>query len=393
MPAVTVCGGGNAAHVLIPLIASAGREVRVYAPLAGEAERLRQGILQQGEMRVTYADGRIVAGRPQTISADAAEVIPGSDLVLLALPAFAHGPTLEAIAPYLDAGATVGVLPARGGFDYQATALLHRAGRTPRFFGLQTLPWACRITRYGEEVAVLGTKAVADLASYPAAEAAEMAGLLSSLLNVPIQPVSSFLALTLANTGQIIHPGIMYGLCYGREEAVYAREDVPLFYQGVDDFTAGKLQAMSDDIQTLAAALAAALPDFSASEVLPLYDWVCRAYAGDIADDSSLASAFTTNRAYAGLRVPTRLTTDGHYVVDFSARYLAEDVPYGLVVVHGIARLAGVRTPALDSVISWAEERLGRRFLPAGSSTGTRAPQCFDVWELAQLAGSQPIQL
>jgi len=168
---------------------------------------------------------------------------------------------------------------------------------------------------------------------------------------------------------------------------------MPLFYQGVDDFTAGKLQAMSDDIQALAAALAAALPDFNASEVLPLYDWVCRAYAGDIADDSNLASAFTTNRAYAGLRVPTRLTTDGHYVVDFSARYLAEDVPYGLVVVHGIARLAGVRTPALDSVISWAEERLGRRFLPAGSSTGTRAPQCFDVWELAQLAGSQPIQL
>lgn len=393
MPTVAVCGGGNAAHVLIPLIASAGWDVTVYAPFAAEAERLQQSIRRQGEMRVQYADGQVVSGRPRAISADPAEVIPGASLVLLALPAFAHGPTLEAIAPYLDAGARVGVLPARGGFDYQAEAILRQAGKTPRFFGLQTLPWACRITRYAEEVAVLGTKAIVDLASYPAAEAADVAGLLSSLLNVAVQPIGSFLALTLANTGQIIHPGIMYGLCYGREEVTYAQADIPLFYQGVDDFTAEKLQAMSDDVQMLAAALATALPGFDAGEVLPLYDWVCRAYAGDIADDSTLASAFTTNRAYAGLRVPARSAADGRYVVDFSARYLAEDVPYGLVVVHGIARLAGVRTPALDRVILWTEERLGRRFLPAGSSTGSRAPQCFAVRELAQLAGSQPIQL
>lgn len=393
MPAATVCGGGNAAHVLIPLLASAGWDVNVYAPFATETEQLQQGIKRQGAMHVRYADGQVVAGKPQVISANPAEVIPGASLVLLALPAFAHGATLEAIAPHLDAEAVVGVLPARGGFDYQAEAILGRAGKTPHFFGLQTLPWACRITRYGEEVAVLGAKAVVDLASYPAAEAPAVARLLSSLLNVPLQPIRSFLALTLANTGQIIHPGIMYGLCYGREDVTYAQEAIPLFYQGVDSFTAEKLQAMSDDIQTLAAALAAALPGFDASEVLPLYDWVCRAYAEDIADDSSLMSAFTSNRAYAGLRVPARPAGADRYVVDFSARYLAEDVPYGLVVVHGIAQLAGVRTPALDRVINWAEERLGRRFLPAGSSPGTRAPQCFAVRELAQLADSQPIQL
>jgi hypothetical protein len=392
MPTVTVCGGGNAAHVLIPLAHNAGWQVNVYAPFGDEAERLQQGSSRYGGLRVNFDDGRAVTGVAQTISADPAQVIPGASLVLMALPAFAHGPTLEAVAPYLDPGAIVGALPARGGFDYQAEAILRRAGKEPRFFGLQTLPWACRISRYGEEVTVLGTKAVVDLASFPASEATALADQLTTLLQLPFRPISSFLALTLANTGQVIHPGIMYGLCFGREEASYSQTEIPYFYQEVDAFTADKLQAMSDDIQNLAASLAAALPGFNPAEVLPLYDWVCRAYAGDIGDDSSLLSAFTTNHAYAGLRVPVRATQDGRYQVDFTARYLAEDVPYGLVVVRAIGRLAGVATPELDSVITWAEERLNQRYLQGDAYRGTRAPQRYGLHRLAQLAESHLLQ-
>lgn len=392
MPTVTICGGGNAAHVLIPLAHAAGWEVNVYAPHDDEAERLQQGMARNGGLRVLFEDGREMIGQAHKTSANPAEVIPGAALVLLALPAFAHGPTLEAIAPHLDPDAIAGALPARGGFDYQTEAILRRASKAARFFGLQTLPWACRISRYGEEVTILGTKAVVDLASFPASEAAGVAELLGGLLQLPFCPISSFLALTLANTGQIIHPGIMYGLCYGREEETYAREEIPHFYQGVDSFTAEKLQAMSDDIQSVAAVLAPAVPGFRPDDVLPLYDWVCRAYAGDIADESTLTSAFVTNRAYAGLRVPARAGEDGRYRADFTARYLAEDVPYGLVVVRGIAHLAGVATPALDSVIKWAEERLNHRYLDGDSYAGSRAPQVFDLNALSQLVESHLLQ-
>lgn len=393
MATVTVCGGGNAAHVLIPLAHDAGWDVNVYASFGKEAEQLREGIARAGGLRVRFDDGREVIGYPQIISADPAQVIPGASLILIALPAFAHGPTLEAIAPYLDSGAVVGALPARGGFDYQAKAILRRAGKAPHFFGLQTLPWACRISRYGEEVTVLGTKAVVDLASSPTAAAVTLAEQLSVLLQVSFHPISSFLALTLANTGQIIHPGIMYGLCYGREEATYALEEVPHFYQGVDAFTASKLQGISDDIQRLAAALARSVPEFEPADVLPLYDWVCRVYTGDIADETTLMGAFVTNRAYAGLRLPVHPVGNDRYRVDFTARYLAEDVPYGLVVVHGIARLAGMELPAVDSVIRWAEKQLNQCYLDGDSYAGSRAPQVFDVNDLVQLRESHLLQL
>jgi hypothetical protein len=393
MPTVTICGGGNAAHVLIPLAQAAGWQVNVYAPHVDEAERLQQGLARNGGLRVVFENGREIMSGQHSVSAEASDVIPGASLVLLALPAFAHGPTLDAIAPHLAADAVVGALPARGGFDYQAEAILRRAGKSPRFFGLQTLPWACRISRYGEEVTILGTKAVVDLAAYPADEAVSLSEQLTQLLQLRFRPISSFLALTLANTGQIIHPGIMYGLCHGHEERTFEREEIPHFYQGVDASTAAILQAMSDDVQRLAAALAASVPGFDPTEVLPIYDWVCRAYAGDIADGSSLMMAFVTNRAYAGLRIPTQRGGNGRYQVDFSARYLAEDVPYGLVVVRGIARLAGVETPALDRVIRWAEERLNRHYLDGDSYAGTRAPQAFGLTALTQLAVSHLLQL
>ncbi len=72
-------------------------------------------------------------GQPARISAEAADVVPGSQLVLLALPAFAHEFTLRDIVPHLDDGVWVGALPARGGFDWCARDVLGaKADQVPR---------------------------------------------------------------------------------------------------------------------------------------------------------------------------------------------------------------------------------------------------------------------
>jgi hypothetical protein len=132
-----------------------------------------------------------------------------------------------------------------------------------------------------------------------------------------------------------------------------------------------------------------------------LHDWLRRAYPEDIADGTTLRTALVSNRAYQGLRLPARRAAGGGYQVDYNARYLTEDVPFGLVVVRGIAQLAGVPTPALDEVIRWAESRTGRRYLMndllAGPDVaGSRAPQAYGIdsldalgaWEQARPARS-----
>lgn len=383
MPRLTICGGGNAAHVLIGLAAQADWDVTVYAPLADEAERLRAG----AEITVRQRD-KTSTGQARRISADPAEVIPGADLILLALPAFAHQTMLRAMADFLEPGVMIGALPARGGFDWAAHSIL--AGRNLPLFGLQTLPWACRIATYGRAVEILGVKDVVNLAARPPTLAPRLAKELATLFSVSLEPVSSFLTLTLANTGQLIHPGIMYGLCRGCETTNFTKDNIPLFYQGLDPPTAALLQAMSDEVQVITKTLAANLPYFEPTEVASLHTWLRRAYPADIGDSSTLDKAFVTNRAYAGLRLPTRAVEPNLFAVDFSTRYLTEDVPYGLVVTRGLAELAAVPTPTLDEVIDWAQARLGRCYLLNGHLSGpdlaeTHAPQAYGIHTLEEL--------
>jgi hypothetical protein len=384
---VTICGGGNAAHTLAALIsARQGYRVNVYTPLDDEVERWRQGIEAGGGITAHNQDG-VLAGRPHRVSDDPSAVVPGSQLVLLALPAFAHEIILKDIAPFLDDGAWVGALPARGGFDWAARDVLDNGKRSVVLFGLQTLPWACRIREYGREVVILGTKSEVDLAAWPPNYAAEVADLLSDLLGLSICPISNFLSLTLASTGQLIHPGVMYGLFRDWDSRPY--DEAPLFYQGIEATTAHILDQLSDEVQSLRTRLEERFPALDLSAVLPLYDWLLRSYDDSIGDCSSLLNCFVTNSGYAGLRAPMRPTDDG-LVPDFQARYLSEDVPYGLVVIRGIAELAELPMPNIDQVIAWSQEVLGKEYLVDGELRGrsvavSRAPQRYGFRSLDEV--------
>ncbi len=378
---ITVCGGGNGAQTLVPIAAhNLGCPVNVYAPFADEAERLRAGVAIHGGLEVT---GAVRAKAwPRRVSADAAQVIPGSDVVVLVLPAFAHESTLREVAPFLDEGAWVGAMPGRGGFDYCAAQVLAEQGRDDvGLFGLQTLPWACRIREYGQVVHVLGVKKTVDVAARPAVQVERVAPLLERMLGLPTGAAPNMLALTLANTGQLVHPGIMYSLFAGWDGTPFPAGDIPLFYQGLDEQGAQMLAGLSDDVQAIRARLEPAL-DLSA--VRRLQAWLLHSYGDAIVDPSSLQSGFVTNRAYAGLKAPVCEVAPGQFVPDFHARYLAEDVPFGLVVSRAIAGLAGVETPMIDEVIAWAGARLGKDYL--GRDGGeARIPQKYGLGDLEAL--------
>jgi hypothetical protein len=316
-------------------------------------------------------------------------------MVILAMPAFAHESTLREIAPYLEEGSLVGALAARGCFDLCAWEVLKDKVDKVAIFGLQTLPWACRIKHYGREVTILGSKASVDLATRPYDQAEKTASLLSVLLGVPMEPISNFLSLTLAGTGQIIHPGVMYGQFHDWDGHTF--EEPPLFYQGIDENTAEVLGTLSDEIQALRSNLETRFPGIDLSAVRPLDEWLYRSYAADITDPSTLQTTFVTNRSYAGLTVPMR-RQNGGLVPDFQARYLSEDVPNALLATRGIAELAGVPTPLTDEVITWSQERLGKEYLVDGNLCGqdvkdSRAPQRYGFYNLDSMLSAMDLSV
>ena len=375
---ITICGGGNAAHTLAGLLAAdPANQVRVYTAFEEEAIRWQRG-MAEGGIVVTSRHGQIIS-RPELISSDPGQAIPQAELVLLATPAFAHQPVLEKIAPHLGKGSLIGAMPARSCFDLCARQALGEKFSQMTIFGMQTLPWACRIVQYGREVTVLGTKASVALSVLPARRQAEVVETIARLIGAPVSLTPNFLSLTLAGTGQLIHPGVMYGLFHTWDGRPF--KSPPLFYQGIDNATAKILQGLSDEVQRIRTHLEERFPGLDLSDVQPLIRWLWLSYRDDIADCSSLQSSFVSNRSYAGLYAPVQ-PVDGGFAPDFNARYLSEDVPFGLAATRGVAELCGLETPVIDQVILWAQEKLGKEYLRRGRLDGrdvleTRAPQRY----------------
>lgn len=388
---ITICGGGNAAHAIIPIIRNNfSGKLNLFLPYGDEAAQFNKLIEEKRFITATIGDKKLY-GRPDRASKFAEGLCREADLILMPLPAFAHEPTLLQIAPFLKEEIIIGAIPARSGFEYAALKILKDNKKEKvKIFGMQTLPWACRIKEYASKVDILGKKRSVGMAASPHKTTSELAFFLTQLLDLKIEPLPNMLTLSLANVGQIIHPGIMYGLFKGKEELKYRKEEIPLFYQGVTKEISETLKAMSDEILVLTKEIKNIDKSINLNHVLGLKDWLIYSYKESIADKSTLQSCFVTNSAYKGLRAPMKKINNDYFLPDFQARYLTEDVPYGLVVTKAIAQLAKVDMPIIDEVILTISKWMGKEYIKRGYLEGkdikdTRIPQNYGIDNLENI--------
>jgi hypothetical protein len=211
MTQVLLCGGGNAIHVLASYVSSlTDTEVCILSLFPGEAERLRNSIPDKG-IKCVNDLGDDVYGKPTKISDDVLEVAPGADVVILALPSFTHEMYLRELKSSLKPGLILGSMPGEGGFDLCARYVLgDEFVDASSIFAFETLPWACRIVKYGKEVEVLGTKKEVDVVITPK-KGGSFDSVLAVLQNMvgklpELQPACNFLAVTLMNINSVWHP-------------------------------------------------------------------------------------------------------------------------------------------------------------------------------------------
>ena len=130
--------------------------------------------------------------------------------------------------------------------------------------------------------------------------------------------------------------------------------------------------------------------DINSLQVVHIHLWLVRRYSRDISNTSTLCKAIQTNAAFQGIKHPVKTTEDGKFVPDFTHRYMTEDVPYGLVVIRGIAEIVGVKTPNIDKVLTWCQEKMGKEYLVNLKLQGkdvdsTRAPQRYGFTSLESI--------
>jgi NAD/NADP octopine/nopaline dehydrogenase-like protein/ketopantoate reductase PanE/ApbA-like protein len=381
---VLVCGTGAASHVLAALISSrADVELTV---LTRSRKKAREWTTTKRHHRLTATFGAArdaVTAGPFLVTSDPARAARGCDIVILSVPAFVHHDYLAAVAPHLEEGCVVVGLPGQCGFAFEVRTVLGRCA----FLDFTSLPWVCRLEGFGTRVHVSGTKesvAGAMCAGPAAGRIADPVATLQSLLGSPARLVVSGhpLGVALASINATVHPPIMYSRWKDWDGAALDHE--PFFYASIDERAAGLIGGIGQEIIAVARRIMTRHPTVDLSGVISKYDWYLETYGPSIQDSSSLLTAIRTNASYAGIRHPMTEVAPGRFVPDFGHRFLAEDLPFGLVVSRGIGEIVGVPTPTIDLVIRWGQEVLGHEYLTRQGLTGrdlaaTRCPQRYGL--------------
>eukprot|EP00933_Yihiella_yeosuensis_P052026 TRINITY_DN50000_c0_g1_i1.p1 TRINITY_DN50000_c0_g1~~TRINITY_DN50000_c0_g1_i1.p1 ORF type:complete len:408 (+),score=102.62 TRINITY_DN50000_c0_g1_i1:86-1309(+) len=397
MASALVCGGGNAAQVVTCLFGSRYK-VTAISLYSDEAARWSQAVKEAGCMSCAFqGTKKVVKSVPDLITKDPS-CIKDCDVVLFTVPSSFHEQYFTALEPHVKEGTIFAVMPARSGCDFLFKKVMGPKADKLGLVAFETLPWACRFNDWGKTATVLGTKETIGAAVIPPAGKTSMEVILKLQGLLGVEPMivecPNVMSISLGNPGQVVHPGVTYGRWHAWDNKPLAKK--PLFYHGVDDFTANILNGISADIQAICKALKGMDKSYDTAQVKTIMEWYLASYSASISDTSTLQKAMNTNSAYEGLCHPMK-EEGGGYVPDFQFRYLSEDVPTGLCFTRGVAELLGVKTPTIDEVMLWCQGKLGKEFLKDGKMAGvnikeTRAPQAYGITTKAALCSSLKIQ-
>nr|CCA22839.1 conserved hypothetical protein [Albugo laibachii Nc14] len=395
---VTICGGGNGAHVAAGFLASKGIRVNV---LTRQPERWNDTIevITKGS---SWEYKGTISGKLHLVSKSAKYVIPDADLIILAAPANAHPDILREISEYIKDGAVLGALFAQGGFDWAVKKILDSKMRQlDMIIGLQNIPWICKTQKYGHTARIIGPKKKLFVASFPAEKKIEASRLLESLFDIPCDHVSNFLTLTLTPSNQIIHPARYYAIfkdwdgmkTYTRAE-LENRSGMTL-YADFDEYSAEQLAMLDNELQQIKLAILRKFPALDLSDVLPIGERVIKHYGVDVTDKSSLQKIFATNLGYAGCATPLVEVTQDRFIPAVHSRLFWEDIPFGLCILKCIAELSGnFPTPRLDFMIRWHQQYMKVEFLNADGQLNaqemwrTGTPYKYGIHDLHDLVAT-----
>jgi opine dehydrogenase len=324
MPTFCVVGAGHGGMAMAAHLAITGCRVNL---LNRDADRIlsaqaRGGIDVTGELE-GFASLNLV-------TCDTAEALGSVDIVMVVVPATAHGDIAEMIAPHLKDGQIVVLNPGRTGGALEVSRIIRERNPAVHFYigEAQTLLYAARVTNPGQ-VRIFRIKNSVPVATLPAYHLADVLPVLRKALPQFV-PGDNVLKTGLDNIGAVFHPAITV-LNAGRIEDTHG--DFEYYVEGVTPSVADVLEAVDRERVSVASALGI--------RANTAREWLYLAYS---AVGRTLLDAMRANPGYRGIQAPGTI----------QHRYISEDVPASLVPIASIGEMLGVPTPTIRAIIHLA---------------------------------------
>jgi opine dehydrogenase len=273
---------------------------------------------------------------------DLAAAVEGADIVAVCTGGTYQEGVARELAPLLRGGETVLLIQGNTGGALVFRRALDAAGCRVAvdIAEMDNYPYSC--WRLGPtRIRPIVRKKFLQIASFPGSRIDAVFARLAPLFPHAVA-APNIVATGFTNANAMLH----VANCVGNAGKIDRGEGYKFYAEGVTPAVARLYSAINAERVAIAAALGAEVPT--------LEDWFARTYGVRGADLSETCRLLTTN-------------SDGPYQAtgtpqSWAHKYIAEDVPVGLVPMRALARAAGIATPAIDAVIELATILAGNTF-------------------------------
>jgi len=318
---IAILGAGNLGQAQAAHLARHGHEVRIWNRTGARIDE----ILERGGIQVSGALEGLV--ELAVASKDLAEVIPGSEAVILTVPASSHEAVTRVAAPHLEDGQAYILHP---GHTFGAIACQHvllGLGCTAdlTYCEIMTSLITCRRTGPAM-VNASAIKRALPIGVFPSERGFDKVEFLFEAYPGCVRAPNT-LKTSLDNLNAPVHPVVVLGNMARIERG----EDFLFYWEGVSPGVAKLIEAVDAERYAIGRKLNI--------DVMTLMQFYENSY---VAEGDGLYEKMLNCQPYADIIAPKRLDT----------RLILEDLPTGIVPYASLGRAVGVPTPACDALIT-----------------------------------------
>jgi len=333
---ITVVGSGHGGCATAAVLSMRGHEVSLLKlgntihSESFEVIRQRRSILLEGH----EGGGAFPLAN---VSRDPAEVIPDADIILINYVANYHKMVAQRCCKHFQSNQTVILSPGYcGSLIFHQELLNIRRRQSPLFVEFETLPYSSRLMGNGS-VAIVSRNVRHPYAVFPSNQQYEIEDRLGTLLGECV-PRNNIIETALHNPNLVIHT---VGVLLNASMIENPRWRFAMYRDGFSASVWNVVNCLDNEKMAVLSSLG--LPRITYFDEFKLRTF----------EDTSIDSL-------AGFRLYASEAPDGPFTLNH--RYVTEDVPIGLGLLHSIGREVGVSTPVCDSLISMAGSLVKRDF-------------------------------
>lgn len=330
MTTIAILGGGNGGFAAAAHLQDLGHTPQLY----NRSEETVKAIQEEGGVEYSGAAGDGFAPIP-VITTDLAAALDGAEFVMVCLPSIAFSGLATKLASHLDGSRPILLNPGSTGGSLAFCEALREAGcdSIPPIGETNTLTYICR-KRGDDHIHISSLVENVRFASLPATKREVFDDVLEDIYPT-LTPVSNVLHTALSNVNAVLHPPVILLSAAWIE---HTDGDFRFYYDAGTPAVANVMSDLDEERRAIAAAWDLDVEPFPAmfAEI--------GSTSKEAGESGSFLRMLRESEPNKEIRAPSSV----------DHRFFNEDIPFGLVPMQTLARIADVETPTIDSLINIA---------------------------------------